>query len=182
MGWTWEIGTHTFPIVWVISVHTISIIWYTSWVSYWISHSTRKCNIKLIVWGEPGKLVLTLFPCYGRFFSIRFPFYGILHHVGNACVFSLISHNLGNNSQNHRMGNVWEIGSQKYPTKLIVCGELGELVPRLLWVLISLDSHSVVYFIICEIHGFLIQFPWHGKMQWNPPNWESLGNWYPFFP
>ena len=61
---------------------------------------------KLIVWGEPRKLVLILFPYYGCFFSIRFPFYGILHQMGNACVFSLISHNLGKDSQNHRMGKV----------------------------------------------------------------------------
>ena len=26
MGWTWKIGTHTFPIVWVIFPHTISIL------------------------------------------------------------------------------------------------------------------------------------------------------------
>ena len=80
---------------------------------------------KLIVWGEPGKLVLILFPYYGRFFSIRFPFYGILHHMGNACVFPLISHNLGKDSQNHRMGKVWRIGSRKYP------GKPGKLVPIL---------------------------------------------------
>ena len=83
---------------------------------------------KLIVWGEPRKLVLKLFLYYMRFFSIRFPFYGILHHVGNACVFSLISHNLGKDSPNDRMGKVWEIGSRKYPTKPIACGEPGKLV------------------------------------------------------
>ena len=42
---------------------------------------------KLIVWGETGKLVLILFPHHGQFFSTRFPFYDILHHMGNACVF-----------------------------------------------------------------------------------------------
>ena len=83
---------------------------------------------KLIVWGEPGKLVLILFPYCGRFFSIRFPFYGILHHMGNACVFSLISHNMGKDSQTHRMGKVWQIGSRKYPTKPTVCGKPGKLV------------------------------------------------------
>ena len=88
----------------------------------------REDATKLIVWGEPGKLVLIIFPYYGRIFSIRFPFYSILHHMGNACVFSLISHNLGKDSQNHRMGKVWEIGSRKYPTKPIVCGEPGKLV------------------------------------------------------
>ena len=35
---------------------------------------------------------------------------------------------MGKDSQNHRMGKVWEIGSRKYPTKPIVCGEPGKLV------------------------------------------------------
>ena len=35
------------------------------------------------------------------FFLIRFPFYGILHHMGNACVFSLMSHNMGKDSQTY---------------------------------------------------------------------------------
>ena len=96
-------------------------------VSPSISYRTRNAT-KLIVWGEPGKLVLILFPYYGRFFSIRFPFYGMLHHMGNACVFSLISHNMGTNSQTHRMGKVWEIGSRIYPTKPTVCGEPRKLV------------------------------------------------------
>ena len=61
---------------------------------------------KLIVWGEPEKLVLILFPYYGCSFSIRFPFYGILHHMGNACVFSLISHNMEKDSQTDRKGKV----------------------------------------------------------------------------
>ena len=29
IGWTWEIGTHTFPIVWVIFAHKTPILWYT---------------------------------------------------------------------------------------------------------------------------------------------------------
>ena len=87
---------------------------------------------KLIIWGEPGKLVLILFGYFGRIFSIRFPFYGILYHMGNASVFSLTSHNLGKGSLNHRMGTVWEIGSRKYPTKPIVCGEPGKSVLILL--------------------------------------------------
>ena len=97
--------------------------------------------VKSVYLGEPRKLApifsLTfgyfssirfpwnLFPYYGRFFSVRFPFYGILHHMGNAFVFSIISHNMGKDSQTHRMGKVWEIGSRKYPTKPILCGEPG---------------------------------------------------------
>ena len=75
---------------------------------------------KPIVLAKPVKFVVILFPYYGRFFAIRFPFYGILHHLGNTCVFSLISHNLGKDSQNHRMGKVWEIGSGREPGKLVL--------------------------------------------------------------
>ena len=50
---------------------------------------------------KPGKLGLILFPYYGCYFPIRFPFYGILHHMGTARFFSLISHNLGKDSRNH---------------------------------------------------------------------------------
>ena len=95
---------------------------------------------KLIVWGEPGKLVLILFPYYGRFFSIRFPFYGILHHMGNACVFSLISHSLRKDSQNHRRAKFSEIGSRKYPTKPTARGkqEIGAHTFPIVWVLFSI--------------------------------------------
>ena len=45
-----------------------------------------------------------------------------------------------------------------------------------------LDSHSMVYCIICELHGFPHQFPIAWKIQRNPSAWESLRNWHPFFP
>ena len=67
--------------------------------------------IKLIVKGEPGKLKLILFRYYGLFSSIGFSFYGILHHMRNACVFLLISLNMVKDSQTHQMEKVWEIGS-----------------------------------------------------------------------
>ena len=35
---------------------------------------------------------------------------------------------MGKDSQTHRKGKVWEIGSWKNPTKHIVCGEPGKLV------------------------------------------------------
>ena len=81
--------------------------------------------------GRTWEIGAHTFPILWALFSIRFPFYGILHHMGNACVFSLISHNLVKDSQNHRMGKVWEIGSRNYPTKSIVRGEPGKMVPTL---------------------------------------------------
>ena len=107
------------------------IVYFITWEIHGFPHQfpiVQENATKLIVWGEPGKLVLILFPYYGSIFSIRFPFYGILHHVGNTCVFPLISHNLGKNSQNHWMGKVWEIGFRKYPTKPVVSGEPGKSV------------------------------------------------------
>ena len=43
-----------------------------------------------------------------------------------------------------------------------------------------LDSHFTVQYGKCM--DFSINFSYHGKMQRNPSNWESLGNWYQFFP
>ena len=103
-------------------------IYFIIWEMHGFPHQfpiVQEKATNLIVWGEPGKLELILFPYYGRFFSVRFPFCGILHHMGNAFVFSIISHNMGKDSQTHRMGKVWEIGSRKYPTKPILCGEPG---------------------------------------------------------
>ena len=48
------------------------------------------------------------------------------------------------------------------PTKPIVCGELENLYSYFshsMGAFFPLDSHPVVYFIICEMHGFPRQFP-----------------------
>ena len=105
-----------------------------AWVSQSVSHSTGKCN-KTHCMGRTWEIGAHTFPMLWALFFSRFPFYGILHHMGNVCVFSLISHNLGKDSQNHRMGKVWEIGSRKYPTKPILCWEPGKLY--------SYFSHSI---------------------------------------
>ena len=61
-------------------------------------------------------------------FSIRFSSCGILHHMGNAWVFSSISHSMRRGRKTHQMGKAWETGSWENPTKLIICGEPGKLV------------------------------------------------------
>ena len=46
------------------------------WEMHGFSHQfpiVQENATKLIIWGEPGKLVLIFFPYYGRFLSIRFP-------------------------------------------------------------------------------------------------------------
>ena len=105
---TWEIVTHNFPIVWqVIFSHQILILWYTSSEIHGFRHQfsiVQQNASKPITWGEPGKLVLIFFPQYGCCFPIRFPIYGILHHMENTYVFSSISHNMAKDSQTHRMG------------------------------------------------------------------------------
>ena len=71
--------------------------------------------LKPFVWGEPGKLVLTLFRQYGWFFLMRFPSYSILHHMRNALVSQLISHSTRKCNKTHRMGRTWEIGAHTFP-------------------------------------------------------------------
>ena len=108
-----------------------SIAYFVIWEMHGFPHQfliVRENASKPFVLGEPGKLVLIIFPYYGRFFSIRFGFYGILHHMGNVCIFTLISLNMGKDNQTHWMDKAWEIGSQRYPTKHIVCGEPEKLV------------------------------------------------------
>ena len=111
MGKVWEIDTHTFPhsmgAFFPLDSLLYGILYYMK--NAWVSHqfpTVKENATELIVWGEPGKSVLILFPYYGRFFPIRFPIYGILHQMGNACVFSLISHNMGKDSQTHPMEKV----------------------------------------------------------------------------
>ena len=69
-------------------------------------------------WGKPGKLVpgniCKTYRMRGTWkigthtffivwvvFSIRFPSYGMLHHMGNAWVFSSIFHSIGKDSETH---------------------------------------------------------------------------------
>ena len=59
-------------------------------------------------------------------------------------------------------GKAWEFGSGENPTKPIVCGELKNLYSYFshsMGAFFPLDSHPMVYFIICEMHGFPRQFP-----------------------
>ena len=100
-----------FSIVWVIFSHNISILWYAS--PYW------KCM---------GFLMNFPYFTWYSYFSHRFLFYGILYYMGNACVFSSISHNMGKDSQTHGIRKVWEIVSREYPKKSIVWGEPGKLI------------------------------------------------------
>ena len=115
MGRTWQICTHTISIVWATFSREIPILWYTP--SYqkcmefpvnFPEHAKR--NPKSSIGGKLGKLIPILFTSCGCFFPIRFPCYGILHHMGNAWVFSSISKSIGNDSKIHWIGKVWKIG------------------------------------------------------------------------
>ena len=101
------------------------------------------------------------------------------------------------------MGKAWEIGFQKNPRKPVVQGEPGKLVLMLSpWYecFLALDSHPLVYLIMCEIHGLSHQFPVAcGKaaklIEWEEPGKQvsrkiqesqsyrkNLGNQYSCFP
>ena len=116
--------------------------------------------------------------------------------------FLINSHNMGKDSQTHRMGKVWKIGSQLYPRKLIACGGSGKLILILFsqyGCFFPLDSRPMVYFITWEMIGFSCQFPKVWKIAGQPIEWEkpeksisrkilqnpsyeeNLGNWYSYF-
>ena len=134
----------------------------------WFPHkfsTVRENATKSMIWGKSGKLILILFPQSGWFFPIRFPFYSILHHMRNACFFSLISHKRkiqpnssnGESLQNwflvisqktHCMWRTWEIGIHTFPTVWVLfsirfpsCGVLHHIGNA--WVFSSnLPQHS----------------------------------------
>ena len=73
--------------------------------------------------------------------------------MGNALVFSSIPHNFGKVSENHR--NWFQYFFHK----------MGAFFP--------LYSHPVVYFIICEMHGFSHQSPMAWEIAGKPIEWEK---------
>ena len=83
------------------------MVYFIIWEMHGFTHqfpTVRENARKPIVWGEPGKLVLILFPWCGCFFPIRFPSYGIFHYMGNAWVSPLIFHSTGKCNKTNRMG------------------------------------------------------------------------------
>ena len=60
-----------------------------------MSHSTGKCN-KTDCMGRNLEIRAHTFPIYACFFPIQFPSCDIFHHMRNAWVSPLISHNMGN--------------------------------------------------------------------------------------
>ena len=122
---------------------------------------------KPIVWVEPGKLVLLLFPQHGRFFPIRFPFYVILQHVRNTYVFSQPNpankENLANwfpviSQKTDCMWRTWEIGTHTFPT---------------VWVLFSIRllSYGVLHH-MGNTWVFSSNFPQHSEIHRMGNAWE----------
>ena len=98
-----------------------SMVYLVTWEMHVFSHQfpiTWEKTVKPIVWGRTWKIVTHTFLIVCVIFSIRFPSCGTLHQMGNAFVFSSISHNMGKDSQTHRMGETWKIITHTFP---IVC-------------------------------------------------------------
>ena len=113
MGRTWKIDTHTFLIVWVIlsirfPSYAILHRLLNAWVFSSISHSIGK-DSKTHQMGKVWEIVSHTFSIKWVLFSIRFPSCGIVHHMGNAWVFSSISQSMGKGRKTHQMGKDWEI-------------------------------------------------------------------------
>ena len=89
------------------------------------------------------------------------------HHIGNAWIFSSISHSKRNCNKTHGMGKVWEIDTHTFP---------------IAWVLFSIEIPILCYnSSYGKCMGFPISFSNYGKMQQNPSYGENLGSWYPYF-
>ena len=119
MGKAWKISSHTFSIVWVLfsirfSICSIPHQVGKAWVFPAISHSTRKYN-KTHRIGRTWEIGTHTFPIVWVLFSIRFPSYGILHHMGNAWVSPSISHSIGKCSEIHQIGRACVIGTNTLP-------------------------------------------------------------------
>ena len=108
-----------------MGAHSHPMVYFIIWEIHWFLHQfskLRKNATKATVWGEPGKLIVILFPQYEWFFPIRFPLYGILHHMGNAFVSPPIFHRTGKWNKTHRMGWTWENGTHTFPmTWVLFC-------------------------------------------------------------
>ena len=94
-------------------------------------------------------------------FSITLPSCRILHHMGNAWVFFSISQGMRNSRKTHRMGKAWKIDFPNILRNPSYDENLGNrcwYFSHSMGAFFQLDSHSIVYFIICEIHGFPYQF------------------------
>ena len=92
---TWEM--HEFPHI------------ENTWVFSSISHSMGKGS-KTHLMGQAWDIGSHTFSIVRLLFPVRFPFCGKLHHIGNACVFSSISHSMRKGSKTPQIWRVWEIG------------------------------------------------------------------------
>ena len=113
-------------------LHHIGSVWVFSSMSHSIGKGRKTYQMvkswdvgprenpsKPIVCGEPGKLVLILFPGYGCFLPIRFTSFGILHNMCNTWVSPSISHSMRKCSEIHWIRRTWEIGTH-FSTKVWV--------------------------------------------------------------
>ena len=95
-------------------------------------------------------------------FAIKLPSWSILHHMGNECVSVSISQSMGNSRKTHWMVKPEKLISGKIlenPSYEENLGNWFSYFSHSMSAFFQLDSHSMVYFIICEIHGFPHQFP-----------------------
>ena len=120
IGKVWEIGTHTFFLVCVLSpLDFHPMVYFIIWEMHGFPHVFLICT-KPIVWGEPGKLALILFPYYGWFFPVRFP------SCGNFIAWEMhgfsyqISHSIRKVIKTHEMEKTWEFDSYTFSIKWVL--------------------------------------------------------------
>ena len=82
--------------------------------------------------------------------------------MGNACVFLLTFHNMVKDSQLIvwvKSGKLVLSNILQNPLYVVNLRNWYSYFSHTMGAFFPLDSHSMVYFIICEIHGFPHQFP-----------------------
>ena len=124
----------------------------------------QESTTKLILWGEPGKLVLILFPQYGCFFH----YIPILRYTSSngKCMCFLINFPQHGKRQQNPLNE--ESLKNCFPHFFRSMGAFFHYIP-ILWYTSSNE----------RCMSFLISFPQHGKRQQNPLNgkaWEIFSH------
>ena len=146
------------------------MVYFSIWEMHGFSHkfpTAWENATKSTIWGKSGKLVLILFPWYGCFFSIRFPSYGILYHMGNAWVshqFLIVRENA---TKPFVWGWTWDIGTHTFPI-------VSVNFPHTISILRYTSSHR-------KCMAFPINSPLYKKMQQSSSYGENLGKWCSYF-
>ena len=96
------------PVLWYISSHGLCMDFQINFPQHGKMQQNPLNEESLGCWFPYFSIVWVVF-------STRSSSCGILHHTGNACVSSSISHSTGKCNKTHHMREVWKIGTYTFP-------------------------------------------------------------------